>query len=83
MTNIVEIGNERSYDLGLGWRNHEGRINGPNSGVLAGGVSRWITKGGLPVMVPDGWANDQNPDIFEPLPKGTKAITIDNDLVIV
>jgi hypothetical protein len=72
-----------TYNEGLGWINAKATPAGPRSGNLAGQVFMWITKGGLPVMVPDQWAIPENPDVFEALPKGTRAITIDGDLVVV
>lgn len=82
MTTIIDS-TTHTYDRGLGWRNAKATPAGPRSGRLAGQVFKWITKGGLPVMVPDEWAIDENPDVFEPLPTGTRAITIDGDLVVV
>lgn len=82
MTQIIDS-TIHTYDQGLGWVNTEATPAGPRSGNLAGRVFRWMTKGGLPIMVPDQWAIPQNPNVFEPLPRGTKAITIDGDLVAV
>lgn len=80
MTQIIDS-TIHTYEHGLGWLNVDGLSAGPRAGNLAGARYPWITKGGLPVMVPDQWAIPENPDIFEALPRGTTAITIDGDLV--
>lgn len=81
MTQIVHRqGGISTFDKQLGWLNVEqlASARGPH----LGGTHDFITKGGLPLMVPDLWPED-NPEIadrFVPLPKGTMAITTDGHL---
>lgn len=81
MTNIkIDPSKPVTYKRRLGWVNVEERVNAEgkhNEGIII----PWISKGGVPVMVPDQWA-DWNPelDCFEELPLGAPHKKIGSDV---
>lgn len=48
----IDLTEDLTFEKGLGWVNDDGRIT-------QFGYSRWKTRGGFPVMVPDQWEDKE------------------------